>query len=57
MDYECEIHMSMRPQDRDPKFFLVVDNSVLNYEPKRVHPVSVLKDHSTNIIWQGRQLP
>ena len=57
MDYECEIHMSMRPQDRDPKFFLVVDNSVLNYEPKRVHPVSVLKDHLTNIIWQGRQLP
>jgi hypothetical protein len=57
MDCECEIHMSMLSKNRDPRFFLVVDNSVLNYEPRKVHPVSILKNHPTTIIWQGKQLP
>ncbi len=57
MDCECEIHMSIPSQDRDPRFFLVVDNSVLNYEPRKVCSVSILENHPTTIIWQGKQLP
>lgn len=57
MDCECEIHMSVLPQDREPRFFLVVDNFVLNYEPRQVYPVSVFKNIPTSIVWKGTQLP
>jgi hypothetical protein len=53
----CEIHMSMLPRDSSPRFYLVVDNSyVLNYEPRKIHDLTVLQDFQTNTIWRCDQL-
>jgi len=53
----CEIHMSMLPKDSSPRFYLVVDNSyVLNYEPRKIHDLTVLQDFQTNTIWRCNQL-
>ncbi len=49
----CEIHMSMLPKDPSPSFYLVVDNLyVLNYEPRRIHDLTVLREFQTNTIWR-----
>ena len=53
----CEIHMSMPSKDHDPQFFLVADNSVLNYEPRIAHSKAVLDQFQTDIIWAGTALP
>lgn len=53
----CEIHMSMPSKDHDPQFFLVADNSVLNYEPRVAHSKVVLDQLKTDIIWSGIALP
>ena len=53
----CEIHMSMPSKDHDPQFFLVADNSVLNYEPRIAHSKAVLDQFKTDIIWSGTALP
>ena len=55
-DTVCEIHMSMLPEDHS-KFFLVVDNSVLNYEPRIAHDLKVLHQIQTDIVWSGPALP
>ena len=53
----CEIHMSMLPKDSSPRFYLVVDNTyVLNYEPRKIHDLTVLQDFQTNTIWRCDQL-
>lgn len=53
----CEIHMSMLPKDSSPRFYLVVDNTyVLNYEPRKIHDLTVLQDLQTNTIWRCDQL-
>ena len=53
----CEIHMSMLPKDSSPRFYLVVDNAyVLNYEPRKIHDLTVLQDFQTNTIWRCDQL-
>lgn len=53
----CEIHMSMLPKDLSPRFYLVVDNTyVLNYEPRKIHDLTVLQDFQTNTIWRCDQL-
>lgn len=58
IDTVCEIHMSMLPNDRTQKFFLVVDNThVLNYTPRQVNAVAVLNQHVTDKIWSGNRLP
>ncbi len=56
-DTVCEIHMSMLPKDRYSKFFLVADNSVLNYEPRIAHDLKVLHQIQTDIVWSGPALP
>ena len=56
IDTVCEIHMSMLPEDHS-KFFLVVDNSVLNYEPRIAHDLKVLHQIQTDIVWSGPALP
>ena len=57
IDTVCEIHMSMLPKDRYSKFFLVADNSVLNYEPRIAHDLKVLHQIQTDIVWSGPALP
>ena len=53
----CEIHMSMLPKDSSPRFYLVVDNTyVLNYEPRKIHDLTVLQELQTNTIWRCDQL-
>ena len=53
----CEIHMSMLPKDSPPSFYLVVDNTyVLNYEPRKIHDLTVLQEIQTNTIWRCNQL-
>jgi hypothetical protein len=57
MDAVCEIHMSMLAKDHYPRFFLVVENTVLNYEPRVVHELAVLNTIKTDIVWHGPALP
>jgi hypothetical protein len=57
MNTVCEIHKSMLPEDHDSKFFLVVDNAVLNYEPRITHDSSVLQQFQTDIVWSSSALP
>lgn len=53
----CEIHMSMLPKDRSPRYYLVVNNRfVLNHEPRVVHDFETL-DIQTNTLWRCDQLP
>ncbi len=58
MDTYCEIHMSMLPNEKDPKFFLIVDQSdVLNFEYKRSLKIHEIPQQDSNIIWKGLSLP
>jgi len=57
MNTICEIHKSMLPENHDSKFFLVADNSLLNYEPRIAHNKAVLDQFKTDIIWSGTALP
>ena len=57
MNTICEIHKSMLPENHDSKFFLVADNSLLNYEPRIAHNKAVLDQFQTDIIWSGTALP
>jgi hypothetical protein len=55
MDTRFEIHMSIINEEK--QFFLLVDNCVLNFEPKVVHSAEVLKEVNANKIWEGVDLP
>jgi hypothetical protein len=56
MDTDCEIHMSMPPNNSEPSFYLVVDqDQVLNFEPRVVHSISVLDNVETNTLWRCDQ--
>jgi len=57
IDTVCEIHKSMLPEDHEPKFFLVADNAVLNYEPRIAHDCKVLQEIKTDIVWSSSTLP
>ena len=57
IDTVCEIHKSMLPEDHDSKFFLIVDNAVLNYEPRIAHDLNVLHQIKTDIVWSSAALP
>ena len=53
MKANCEIHTSMLPNEKSPKYFLVVDHSkVLNLEYKNVVDFDKLGDIQTNMVWQ-----
>lgn len=57
IDTNCEIHMSMLPEDKFSKFFLIVNNKVLNYEPKAVKDINVLGNLKSSTVWAGKKLP
>lgn len=53
----CEIHMSMLPNEKAPRYSLIVDNKwVLNWEYKTVVRVENLPKVNTKILWQGNGL-
>ncbi len=55
---ECEIHMSMSSNERDPSYFLLVDKSfVLNLDYGKCSPLSALDSETSTIIWSGTDLP
>lgn len=52
MDSKCEIHTSMFPNEKNPRYFLVVDNEyVLNLEYGEVASAEQLKSIKTSMIW------
>ena len=52
MDSKCEIHTSMLPKEKHPRYFLIVDNTyVLNFEYKNVVDVSAIPEITTSLIW------
>ncbi len=58
MDTYCEIHMSMLLDEKEPKFFLIVEQSdVLNFEYKKSLKIHEIPQQNSNIIWKGRSLP
>lgn len=58
MDSYCEIHMSMLPNEKYSKFFLIVERSdVLNFEYKKSLKIHEIPKVDSHIIWQGSSLP
>ena len=58
MNTYCEIHMSMLPLDKEPRFILLVDKKwVLNWEYKTVLQIENLPENrNTKILWAGAGL-
>ena len=57
IDTECEIHMSMLPERKEPSYLLVVDKKhVLNLEYKNVVDIEKISKISTNIIWSKSRM-
>lgn len=52
IDSCCEIHMTMFPKKKYPKYFLLVDSKyLLNDVPKQVSSVDKLRECQANRIW------
>ena len=49
MDSVCEIHMSMLSKDSEHRYFLVIDDKVLNYEYGEIQSVDCLSEIKTSI--------
>lgn len=57
IDTECEIHMSILPNKKDPCYLLVVDKKhVLNLEYKNVVDAAEISKIKTNIIWSRSKI-
>jgi hypothetical protein len=56
MDSEYEIHMSI-VDDKDPLYFLVIENRVLNYVYGSVTGLDSIKTQKSEIVWTGSSLP
>ena len=53
MKTKCEIHTSILPKEKSPRYILVVDNSkVLNLEYKNVVDFDRLDGVQTNMVWK-----
>lgn len=53
MKTKCEIHTSILPKEKSPRYILVVDNSkVLNLEYKNVVDFDRLAGVQTNMVWK-----
>jgi hypothetical protein len=52
MNAKCEIHMSMLPNNNEPSYMLIVDDThVLNLEYKDVVSIDKIKKMNTSLIW------
>lgn len=56
MDSEYEIHMSI-VDDKEPLYFLVIENCVLNYVYGSVVGLDKIKEQNSEIVWEGKSLP
>jgi hypothetical protein len=58
IDTPCEIHTSMLPNEKSPRYSLVIDNKwVLNWDYKEVTEVKNLPEViDTRILWSGTGL-
>lgn len=56
MDSKYEIHMSI-VDDKDPLYFLVIENRVLNYVYGSVVGLDSVKAQCSEIVWTGSTLP
>ncbi len=56
MDSDCEIHMSMLPDETSCHFLLVDNKYVLNYRYKEVVDASELKDIKTNKLYPSSSI-
>ena len=57
MDSVCEIHMSMLSKDSEHRYFLVIDDKVLNYEYGEIQSVDCLSEIKTSILLSVKTLP
>ncbi len=52
MDVNCEIHTSMLPEEKQPRYFLIVDNKhVLNFEYRSVVDYQAISNIKTKLLW------
>ncbi len=51
MKTKCEIHTSILPNEKTPRYMLIVEGKVLNLEYNSVVDLESIKDHKTNMIW------
>lgn len=52
MNTKCEIHTSMFPNEKEPRYFLVIDDThVLNFEYKSVVDIDTLRQTETSLLW------
>jgi hypothetical protein len=52
MDAKCEIHTSMLPKEKQPRYFLVVDRQhVLNFEYRQVVDYQAISNIETKLLW------
>ena len=52
IDAKCEIHTSMFPEEKYPRYFLVIDKQhVLNFEYKTVLDFDSLTNVQTRLVW------
>ncbi len=51
MKTKCEIHTSILPNEKTPRYMLIVEGKVLNLEYNSVVDLESIKEHKTNMIW------
>lgn len=52
MNTKCEIHKSMLPEDKEPRYFLIVDQQhVLNFEYRKVLDYQSISHLKTTLLW------
>ncbi len=57
IDADCEIHMSMLPERKEPSYLLIVDKKhVLNLEYKNVVGVEQLSGLETSFLWSKSKM-
>jgi hypothetical protein len=57
IDTDCEIHMSMLPERKEPSYLLIVDKKhVLNLEYKNVVGVEQLSGLETSFLWSKSKM-
>jgi hypothetical protein len=52
MNSQIEIHTSTSPEEKDPIYMLIIDNTyVINYEYRTVSSIDVLEKIQTRLMW------
>lgn len=51
MNTKCEIHTSLLPEEKTPRYLLIVEDKVLNLEYNSVVDLKDFNNFKTNMIW------